>query len=287
MKFGLCCNLDLAPVAADAGFDYIEMTVPGLLMPLADDAAFEAMLANLRAVKLPCLVVNCFVPGDIKITGPAADPARLQQYVRTACDRAQRAGVKVIVFGSGGARNIPDGIDRTVAWKQLLAFCSMTGPIAQARGVTIAIEPLNRAECNVLNSVTEGAKLAREVNHPAIRLLVDCFHWGRENESPQAIVDAGDLLVHTHLATVANRILPGEEEQDFATFFTALKKAKYDGGVSIEAQVENPGNLKKALEIIKQVELQAREDKRDLDAIRAAKDEPTKPWGQVKKDLRR
>jgi sugar phosphate isomerase/epimerase len=253
MKFGLCCNLDLAPAAADAGFDYIEMTVPGLLMPLADDAAFETMLAKLRATRLPCPVVNCFVPGDIKITGPAADPARLQQYVHTACDRARRAGVKVIVFGSGGARNIPDGFDRAAAWKQLAAFCSMAGPVAQACGVTVAIEPLNRAECNVLNSVTEGAKLAREVNHPAIRLLVDCFHWGRENESPQAIVDAGGLLVHTHLATVANRILPGEEEQDFATFFAALKKVKYDGRVSIEAQVKNPGNLKKALEIIKLV----------------------------------
>jgi sugar phosphate isomerase/epimerase len=253
MKFGLCCNLDLAPAAADAGFDYIEMTVPGLLMPLADDAVFETMLGKLRAAKLPCPVVNCFVPGDIKITGPAVESARLEQYVHTACDRAQRAGVKVIVFGSGGARNIPDGFDRAYAWKQLLAFCAMTGPVAQAGGVTIAIEPLNRSECNVLNSVIEGAKLAREVNHPAIRLLVDCFHWGRENESPQAIVDASDLLVHTHLATVANRILPGEEEQDFATFFTALKKAKYDGGVSIEAQVNNLGNLKKALTLIRQV----------------------------------
>ena len=251
MKFGLCCGLDLAPAAADAGFDYIEMTVPGLLMPLADDAAFEDMLTKVRATKLPCPVVNCFVPGDIKITGPAAAPARLEQYVRTACARAKRAGVDRIVFGSGGARNIPDGFDRHAAWQQLVTFCRMTGPIAQASGVTIAIEPLHRGECNVLNSVTEGAHLAREVNHPAIKLLVDCFHWGREKESPQAIVQAGDLLVHTHLATVANRILPGEEEQDFATFFTALKQAKYDGRVSIEAQVKNPGNLRKAMEIVK------------------------------------
>jgi sugar phosphate isomerase/epimerase len=253
MKFGLCCGLDLATAAADAGFDYIEMSVGGLLMPLADEAAFEAMLDKLRATKLPCPVMNGFVPGDIKITGPAADPARLEQYVRTACARARRARVDGIVFGSGGARNIPDGFDRAAAWKQLVAFCAMTGPIAQAAGVTIAIEPLNRAECNVINSVTEGAKLAREVNHPAIKLLVDCFHWGREKESPQAIIQAGDLLVHTHLATVANRILPGEEEQDFATFFTALKQARYDGRVSIEAQVKNPENLRQALDLLRKI----------------------------------
>jgi sugar phosphate isomerase/epimerase len=252
MKFGLCCGLDLAPAAADAGFDYIEMSVPGLLMPLADDAAFAAMLAQLRAQKLPCPVVNCFVPGDIKITGPAADPARLEQYVRTACRRAQQAGVRTIVFGSGGARNIPDGFDRAAARRQLVEFCRMTGPIAQADAVTVVIEPLNRAECNVLNSVTEGAALAREVNHPNVRLLVDSFHWGREKESPESIVQAGDLLRHTHTATVANRVLPGEEDHDFAPFFTALKKARYDGSVSIESQIKNPANLTRALDVVKQ-----------------------------------
>lgn len=253
MQYGLCCGLDLVPTAIDAGFDYFELTVPGLLMPLAEEKAFEEMLVKVRAAKLPCPVVNCFVPGDIKITGPAADPARLEQYVLTACRRAKLAGVDRIVFGSGGARNIPDGFDRTAAWEQLVAFCAMTGPIAQEAGVTIAIEPLCRPECNVVNSVTEGARLAREVNHPAIKLLVDCFHWGREKESPDAIVAAGDLLVHTHLATVASRILPGEEEQDFAAFFGSLKKAKYDGRVSVEAQVKDPRNLKRALQVIRQV----------------------------------
>ena len=76
MRFGLCCGLDVAPAAAAAGFDYIEMAVGGLLMPQADDATFEAALAALRAAPLPCPVVNCFVPGDIKITGPSADPMR-------------------------------------------------------------------------------------------------------------------------------------------------------------------------------------------------------------------
>ena len=43
---------------------------------------------------------------------------------------AERAGIEVIVFGSGGARQVPEAFDAGEAHGQLVRFCSMFAPIA-------------------------------------------------------------------------------------------------------------------------------------------------------------
>jgi len=115
----------------------------------------------------------------------------------------------------------------------------VVAPAAQRHGVTMVVEPLNRSECNVLNTVAEAAAFVREVAHPSVRLLVDAFHWRRENETASAIVEAGDLIRHVHIATAKNRLAPGLEPQDFGPFFGALRQIGYDGRVSVEARFNN------------------------------------------------
>jgi sugar phosphate isomerase/epimerase len=253
MQFGICGNpKDVAGMAVQAGFDYIEMMVGELLKPREDEAAFTAALAGVRQGVLPCPAVNVFVPGDLKITGPAADLSLLEAYVTTACYRAEKAGVKLIVFGSGGARRIPGGFERAEAWKQLVAFCRMLAPVAAAHGVSVAVEPLNQAECNVLTSVGECARLVREVDHPAIRLLVDAFHLLKDHDSIEDVVVNRDILAHVHVATVPGRLAPGMEACDLAPFFDALVRSGYDRRISIEAILpEQWEDLRQSLELMK------------------------------------
>lgn len=250
MRYGVCGGPEIAGVVADAGFEFLEMGVGKFLKPREDEAAFREMLSAARAMPIPCEACNGFVPGDLKITGPDADLAALKEYVTTACRRAGEAGVRTIVFGSGGARQIPDGFGREEAHGQLVAFCRMLGPIAEEHAVTIAVEPLNSHDCNVLTSVGEAAVLVRETDHPAIRLLVDAYHWGVDNDSAEDIVANGSLLAHVHIATPARRA-PGAEECDFGPFFDALKRSGYDGRVSIEAGLSDPArDLPRALETL-------------------------------------
>lgn len=252
MQYGVCGGPDLAAVAASAGYEFFEWTVGAYLKPLEEEDAFHEARALVEAAPLPCPAINCFVPGDLKITGPAADLATLETYVTTAFRRAQTAGVQIIVFGSGGARRIPDGFDRDRAHGQIVAFCRMLAPIAEAHGVTVVVEPLNQGECNVLTSVAESANLVNEVNHPALRLLVDGYHWLKDDGAVEAIVSNGPLLVHAHVATVPNRLPPGAEECDLETFFTALRNAGYDGCISFEGRCPEPeAQLPKALEVMK------------------------------------
>lgn len=237
MQLGVCASPDQAPILADAGFDYIELNVQRDLIPEQPDGDFQAMRKTLDALPLPCPAANCFLPGHLKPLGPAVDEPALTAYVDTACARARAVGIGVIVFGSGGARRLPEGFPPDQARAQLVAFGRMAGGIAQSRGVVIALEHLNATECNIITSVAEGDQLVREVNHPNFQLLVDSYHWGRESEPVRDIIAAGGHLVHAHIATPPNREAPGLVEHDFGPFLRALKEVHYNRRLSIEARM--------------------------------------------------
>jgi sugar phosphate isomerase/epimerase len=254
MQFGVCGSPEIATIAAAAGYDFFEGYGAGLLCPFEPEAEFQKQLANFRLAPLPCPALNCLLPGDLKVVGPEVDTAKLTDYATTACRRAREAGVNVIVFGSGGARRIPDGWERPAAWVQLQQFGTMLAGQAGQNGVTIAVEPLNRKECNVLNTVGECADLVRAVAHPAFRLLVDGFHWALDGDSAEAIATNGNLLAHTHIATVPNRLAPGAEECDLAPFFRALAAGGYDGRISIEGNLQDPQvTLPRALTLMRRL----------------------------------
>lgn len=240
MKFGVCGDFNMGAIAAKASYDYGEWNVASVLMPREPEDVFRASCDALRGAALAYPVLNGFVPSDLKITGPDVDKQALKEFVATSMARAEVVGVEIIVFGSGGARRIPDGFDSIIAYTQLVEFCEMVAPLAQKHGVTVVVEPLNRSECNVLTTVAECAELVNEVGHPNIRLLVDGYHLLRDGDSYDSIVSHGALLAHVHIATIPNRFAPAAEECDFAPFFDALAKANYNGRISIEGKIPNP-----------------------------------------------
>jgi sugar phosphate isomerase/epimerase len=234
MLLGICGAPEIAPVVKAAGYDYLEINVASHLIGEAPDEEFAPILKQIRECGLPCLAANVFVPGHLKITGPEVDFPRLERYIETVMKRAELVGLQAIVFGSGGARKIPEGFEREKAYEQLIIFGRMVAPLAEWHGINIAVEPLNRGETNVLNSVAEGLQYVKDVNHPSFRLLVDGYHWAKENEPTADIVAAGPWLEHAHIATYVKRLAPGAEACDFTPFFQALKDAGYDKRLSIE-----------------------------------------------------
>ncbi len=252
---GVCSSLDKAGDIKATGGEYIEESVRRLLIPNQPDSDWVTHLERTKACSLPIPSCNSFLPGSLKSTGPKANPEGVLHYAETAFRRANQVGIKIIVFGSGGSRRLPEGFPTEKANEQFVALLKKMGAPAQAQGVTIAIEPLRRQECNFINTVAEGAAIVEKVNHPHVRLLFDIYHMLQNGEDPNDLRKVGPLLVHGHIAEKQKRTAPGVMGDDFKPFFAALKAIGYQGRISIEGRWKTE-ELPKAFEVIRQ---QARE----------------------------
>ncbi len=239
MKFGICTGPENAVVIEDAGFDYIELNVVGNLRPFEPDDTVMPQLEQLLAMSgLRSEAMNGMVPGDLPLVGSPdrLDLERQRQYLTSAFARAKRVGCEVVVFGSGVARNVPEGFSKSAAEIQIVSFLAVAGDIAGEHNIDIAIEPLNRVECNIINSVSEGAEIAARVNHPRVKVLSDLYHVGREEQSYDETANAGSTLAHVHVARPSDRFVPvPEDEPMLIDYFKAVRRAGYSGRISIEA----------------------------------------------------
>ena len=235
MNIGICVShRESAQVAA--GYDFIEENIQRFLKPLASDGDFAPELADATSCGFTIPAANSFYPGKIRTVGSDMDSATILSYSRTSFSRAKLAGIRIMVFGSGGSRALPEGASATDAASQFAAALSLIAPAAAENGITIVVEPLNRAECNFINSLAEGAAIVRMVNHPSVQLLADIYHMMREDEGPQEIRNHAAIIRHVHIAERETRSAPGVAGDDFLPYLRALKESGYTGDISLECR---------------------------------------------------
>ncbi len=242
MRFGCCgsmispssdpIGIEIVEAATELGFDYIEFALSPLTM--LSPPTFSRLIGRVERSGIRCEACNNFFPPRIRLTGSEVQPAAVLDYAAKAMERAAMLGVSVIVFGSSGAKNVPEGFPKETAWKQLVELLGNLGPTAEQHGITIAIEPLNKQESNIINLASEGLRLVREVRHPNIQLLVDFYHLTIEQEDPDILIQADSAVRHVHFAKVEGRVFPMEPEDAFVRFFSFLKDIHYDGRCSVE-----------------------------------------------------
>jgi sugar phosphate isomerase/epimerase len=235
MQIGYCTDpVALASLPFRPKCDFIEGHVVNFLLPESPDSDFLPHAEALKRSGIPMPAANVLLPATLKCVGPHVDHARLDRYARTVFRRAREIGMTVIVFGSAGARMIPEGFPATKAFEQYVDLLRQFGPLAASNGVTLVVEPLNRGECNLINTVIEGAEAVRRADQPAVKLLVDLFHMLRNDESPDDITKVGPLIRHAHLAEKQDRAAPGTHDDDFRPFLRALHRTGYNDRLALE-----------------------------------------------------
>jgi len=261
MRFG-CCGSMIAPEsdplgasiveeAAGLGFDYVELSLRDVMS--LPEAGVRDLQARLDRAGLACEACNNFFPPHIRLTGPQADLLAALEYGRRALDRAARLGSRAVVFGSAGARNVPEGYDMDSALAQLTGLLAGLGPRAAELGIVVAVEPLRRQESNIINRLEEALRLVDGIGHPSIRVLVDFYHLEAEAEDLSIIARAGAAIRHVHVAEGEGRRFPSGPGA-LGPLFAELRRIGYGGRCSIEAYTEDfSTDARRALGFLKEM----------------------------------
>jgi len=119
--------------------------------------------------------------------------------------------------------------------KRGVSFHRRVGDHAAKKDLRFAIEALNRFECYFLNTMAQLADYLDEVDHPAIKGMYDTFHANIEEKDPiAAIKDIKQHMIHVHISE-NDRGTPGKGHVPWTATYKALRKAKYEGYLTIEA----------------------------------------------------
>ncbi|MEM9656778.1 MAG: sugar phosphate isomerase/epimerase family protein [Planctomycetota bacterium] len=171
---------------------------------------------------------------------PISDDPRSQQaaidYLRWCIDNVAALGGTVLCGPTYQALGEFSGVGPTS--DELRRACDAhqaAADHAAPAGVSIAVEPLNRFECHLLNTMEDAARHVTEVDRSNVGVLFDTFHANIEEAS---IVDAAGRhaasINHVHLSE-NHRGIPGEGHIDFTAVINRLRDAGYDGWFVVES----------------------------------------------------
>jgi D-psicose/D-tagatose/L-ribulose 3-epimerase len=249
MRFGCCLNMvstkpdgtgfEFIKSLAEIGFDYAELPLAEMTAMTEED--FDFVKTTLKENNIRCECCNNFFPKTVRLTGPEIDMEAILLYVEKSLGRASELNVKNVVFGSGGAKNVPQGFPLEDGYWQIVSLLKRIAPIAFRHNISIVIEPLRKVECNLINTFKEGCQLAQDVNDPSVKVLVDYYHMRVEDEPVQHIAELGkEYLRHIHFAQTNGRIYPASiQEDNYLPFINVLKEIGYNERISCEAYSTN------------------------------------------------
>jgi sugar phosphate isomerase/epimerase len=208
------------------GFDAIELSV---------DVAVSAVEA--AGARIP---VSALCGG---YRGWLIDPdherrKQAREDLMTFIDLAGELNCGVVVVPIWGrTRNLPDiGTGRTREEDEAIFIDAMRALASRAEraGARLFIEPLNRYQNDVCQTIAEALRLRERIGSQAVFVMGDVFHMNiEESDMAAALRSAGSWLGHVHLAD-NHRREPGTGHLDLGPVFEALASLSYDGFASFE-----------------------------------------------------
>jgi sugar phosphate isomerase/epimerase len=223
------------------GFEAIELRGHG-------NFAFEKRLPELKAARkagvvMPtvCVIMDHFI-GDFDNAKRESAVANMKSLLSTIVEAGGFGAVTPAAYGLHSNYLPPfkpsrsDEDTRAV----LLDCLGRLGDHAKSCGATVLLEPLNRYEDFMCNTLAQGVSYCKALKHTNVMLMADLFHMGiEEANSSRALEDAIVHLKHIHVAD-SNRYEPGQGHTDFKTIFATLKRLGYSGYLAFECMLKSP-----------------------------------------------
>ncbi len=230
-----------------AGYAGIEIA-PFTLAPDPRDISAEQRSEYRRTIRdeglefvgLHWLMVS---PKGLHVTTPDRElRERSWRHIRNLIDLCADLGDNgVMVFGSPQQRATTDGLTRQEATRHYVEGLAEVAPQAGERGVTVLVEALPMAQCDVVQSLAEAVAIVEEINHPAIRTMFDTHNAVDEREPHPVLVERYfEFIRHVHVNEMDGRY-PGTGNYDFAALLETLTRLDYRHWVSLEVFDFKPG----------------------------------------------
>jgi len=225
-------DLETACARAQAlGFDAVEVFPPG-----ADvlDARELRQLLNRHHLHLAAMGTGAgWLTRKLSLASP--DPAnrhQARQFIAAIVDFAGSFGAPAIIGSMQGRAEGEVTKEQALHW--LAEALEQLGPRAHTHGVPLLLEPLNRYESNLLNTMAQTVDFLTRLLTQNVRILGDLFHMNIEEASiPDAIAAAGTWIGHVHFAD-SNRRAIGMGHTTVEPVVAALRGIGYQGYLSAE-----------------------------------------------------
>jgi len=222
---------ELFRMAAGMGYDGLELHVSN---PRMADVSALGELSVTHGLEIPAIGTGptYTLHGISFLSSPdvrrrAVD--RLREYINVA-----RKLEAIVIIGLIRGRLAGGGFTPHKAWKTVRDCLVDSARVAEEHGVLLAIEPINRYETDLINTVAEALRMASDVGSENVKIMADTFHMNIEEVSiSEALQRSGRSLVHFHVAD-SNRLPPGKGHLDFASIISELKRINYTRYVSAE-----------------------------------------------------
>lgn len=137
-----------------------------------------------------------------------------------------------VIFSALGKYKLPPtkkSRDNAVAALKRLAIA------AQAKGITLGLEPVNRYESNLLNTGSQALEMIKDIGEPNVVVHLDIYHMNiEEQDLVSPVLQAGSKLGYVHIGA-SHRGPLGTGNIDFDSFFGALAKIGYKGTITFES----------------------------------------------------
>lgn len=210
----------------------------GVEIPLFDGDAehYKTIKKELDNLGLGCTTVTVVNADTNPISPDAGIRKAALDRIKWALDMTSVMGGDLLAGPYHSALGVFSGQPPTAdERKRAVEVLTQAADHAQKVKVKIAIEYLNRFECYFLTNALDAKNLVREINHPYFGTMYDTFHANIEEKNiSQAIASMEDTYVHVHISE-NDRGTPGSGHVHWDETFKALRKAKYDGWLTIEA----------------------------------------------------
>jgi sugar phosphate isomerase/epimerase len=213
---------------ADLGYAGLD-----LFIKYAGEPGIGSVISTIKNVGLEVFLlaaVSAFVDDGLYLSSPQEDIRKeLIRRMKSQIDLAAELGAMVPI---GVLRGSEGGDDRM---KWLAESLFTLSEHAQKSGTKLVVEPVNRNETRLINSVSDALEFIEAYGLPKYDLLVDIFHMNiEEQQIDTSLRKAGARIGHVHIAD-SNRRVPGKGKIDWRLVFQTLQEIGYVGNSSIEA----------------------------------------------------